>query len=65
MPKGQQGQKRSGGSIGAVVVVEKIAQAEAGRYFAARGARAVPGRAKEVLARSGAANPPRDDDRLE
>ena len=41
------------------------AQAEAGRYFAARGARAVPGRAKEVLARSGAANPPRDDDRLE
>lgn len=41
------------------------AQGEAERYFAARGARAVPGRAKEILARSGQGNPPRDDDRVE
>lgn len=41
------------------------AQAEAERYFAARGARAVRGRAKEILTRSGTGNPPREDDRLE
>ncbi|OYQ33531.1 toxin-antitoxin system HicB family antitoxin [Niveispirillum lacus] len=40
------------------------AQVEAERYFAARGARAVPGRAKEILARSGVGNQPRDDDRV-
>ena len=44
---------------------EATAQAEAERYFAARGARAVRGRAKDILARSGIGNPPRDDDRLE
>ncbi|MEE3624861.1 toxin-antitoxin system HicB family antitoxin [Nitrospirillum sp. BR 11752] len=41
------------------------AQAEAERYFRKRGARAIPGRAKEVLERSGQGNAPRDDDRLE
>ncbi|HEY0833638.1 MAG TPA: toxin-antitoxin system HicB family antitoxin [Azospirillum sp.] len=41
------------------------AQAEAERYFAARGARAVRGQAKAILARSGRGNPPRDDDRLD
>jgi hypothetical protein len=38
------------------------AQAEARRYFDVRAARAKPGRAREVLARSGAGNPPRADD---
>ncbi|NYZ12130.1 toxin-antitoxin system HicB family antitoxin [Azospirillum sp. RWY-5-1] len=38
------------------------AQAEAERYFAARGARAVRGRAKEILARSGVGIAPREDD---
>jgi len=41
------------------------AQAEANRYFAARGARAVRGRAKESLGRSGVGNPPGQDDRIE
>ena len=34
------------------------ARAEAERYFAARGTRAVRGRAKGILARSGLDNPP-------
>ncbi|WP_298329011.1 toxin-antitoxin system HicB family antitoxin [Asticcacaulis sp.] len=37
-------------------------QVEAECYLTAR---AVPGRAKEILARSGIGNPPRDDDRVE
>jgi hypothetical protein len=41
------------------------AQAEAERYFAARGARAKRGRAKEILARTGIGVAPRDDDRLD
>lgn len=41
------------------------AQAEAERVFAARAARAIPGRAKSILARAGRDNPPRPDDRLE
>ena len=41
------------------------ARAEAERYFAARGARAVRGRAKDVLARAGRDNPPRADDVIE
>ncbi|HYD67887.1 toxin-antitoxin system HicB family antitoxin [Azospirillum sp.] len=41
------------------------AQAEAERYFAARGARATRGQARTILARSGVGNPPRDDDRLD
>lgn len=38
------------------------ARAEAQRYFAARGTRAVRGRAKSILARSGLDNPPVADD---
>ena len=41
------------------------AHAEAARYFAARAARATPGRAKDILGRSGVGNTPRDDDRTE
>ena len=41
------------------------AQAEAERYFAARGSRAVRGQAKTTLARSGIGNQPREDDRLD
>jgi hypothetical protein len=40
------------------------AQAEAERYFKARGARVVPGRAKAILSRAGTGNAPRDDDAL-
>jgi hypothetical protein len=50
----------------AVAIASRVgAQAEAARYFAARGARAVPGRAKAILARAGIGNPPRDDDRID
>jgi len=50
----------------AVAVAARVgAQAEAERYFWTRGARAVPGRAKAILARAGIGNKPRDDDRLE
>lgn len=38
------------------------AQAEAERYFAARAARATPGRAREILVRAGKANPPMPGD---
>ncbi len=41
------------------------AQAEAGRYFAARAARAVPGRAREILERAGKDNPPLPGDELD
>ena len=41
------------------------AQAEAERYFAARAARATPGRARDILARAGRANPPRSGDELD
>lgn len=41
------------------------AQAEAGRYFAARAARAVPGRAREILDRAGKDNPPLPGDELD
>jgi len=40
------------------------AQAEAERYFAARAARATPGRAREILARAGQGNPPQSGDEL-
>ena len=50
----------------AVAVAARVgAQAEAARYFAARGARTVPGRAKAILARAGAGNAPREDDAIE
>ncbi|HIJ61386.1 MAG TPA: toxin-antitoxin system HicB family antitoxin [Rhodospirillaceae bacterium] len=41
------------------------AQAEAERYFALRGARAVPGEAMEILNRAGIYNPPREDDLID
>lgn len=40
------------------------AQAEAERYFAARAARAVPGRAREILSRAGIGRPPEPGDEL-
>ena len=41
------------------------AQAEAERYFAARGSRTTPARAMALLARLGTQDTPRDDDRLD
>jgi hypothetical protein len=41
------------------------AQAETGRYFAIRAARAVPGRARAILERSGRDNPPLPGDELD
>ncbi len=41
------------------------AQAEADRYFAGRGARTTPARAKAILMRLGEAGALRDDDRLD
>ena len=38
------------------------AQAEVERALAARGKRAMPGRAREILQRAGRSNPPRPDD---
>jgi hypothetical protein len=47
----------------AVAVASRVgAQAEAARYFAVRGARAMPGRAREILSRAGVGNRPREDD---
>lgn len=40
------------------------AQAEAERCFAARAARATPGRARKILARAGKGNPPMPGDEL-
>ena len=40
------------------------AQAEAERYLAVRAARAVPGRARVILARAGTANPPQPGDEV-
>jgi hypothetical protein len=49
----------------AVAVASRVgAQAEAERYFRIRGARAVPGRAKAILARSGIGNAPREEDTI-
>ncbi len=41
------------------------AQAETERYFAARAARATPGRAREILSRAGKHNPPSPGDELD
>ncbi|MGF6229226.1 hypothetical protein QFZ27_003181 [Inquilinus ginsengisoli] len=50
----------------AVAVASRVgAQAEAERYFAARAARVVPGRAKAILEKAGIGNPPRADDEIE
>jgi len=49
----------------ATVLASRVgAQAEAERSFAARAARATPGRARDILARAGKSNPPRPDDKL-
>ncbi len=49
----------------ATVLASRVgAQAEAERSFAARAARATPGRARDILARAGKSNPPRPDDEL-
>jgi hypothetical protein len=49
----------------ATVLASRVgAQAEAERSFAARGARAIPGRARDILVRAGQGNPPRPDDEL-
>ncbi|WP_342235328.1 toxin-antitoxin system HicB family antitoxin [Inquilinus sp. OTU3971] len=50
----------------AVAVASRVgAQAEAERYFAARAARVVPGRAKAILEKAGIGNQPRADDQIE
>lgn len=50
----------------ALALAERVgAQAEAARYFAARAARTVPGRAKAILARAGRRKKPRPADRRE
>ncbi|MBW8724249.1 MAG: toxin-antitoxin system HicB family antitoxin [Inquilinus limosus] len=50
----------------AVAVASRVgAQAEAERYFAARAARVVPGRAKAILEKAGIGNPPRADDQID
>jgi hypothetical protein len=47
-----------------IVAARVGAQAETERYFAARAARSVPGRAKAVLARAGRGRPPEAGDEL-
>ncbi len=50
----------------ATAVASRIgALSEAQRYFAKRGSRAVPGRAREILSRAGVGNPPDPEDRIE
>jgi antitoxin component of RelBE/YafQ-DinJ toxin-antitoxin module len=50
----------------AVAVASRVgAQAEAERYFSARTARVVRGRAKAILEKAGIGNPPRADDQIE
>lgn len=50
----------------AVAVAARVgAQAEAERYFRIRGARAMPGQAKAILARSGVGNEPREEDAVD
>jgi hypothetical protein len=49
----------------AVTLASRVgAQAEAERYFAARAARATPGRAKKLLAKAGRRQKPRRGDNL-
>jgi len=50
--------------IATALAVRVGAQGEAERYFAARAARATPGRAREILARAGKGNPPEPGDEL-
>lgn len=51
--------------IATALAVRVGAQAEAERYFAARAARARPGRARDILARAGQQRPPVRGDELE
>jgi hypothetical protein len=51
--------------VATAVAARLGAQAEAERYFAARGARTTPARAKAILARLGTTDAPRDDDGLD
>ena len=47
------------------IVASRVgAQSEAERYFSIRAARAVPGRAKEILARAGVGQAPESGDEL-
>ena len=49
----------------AIVLASRIgAQAEAEPILAARAARAIPGRARDILARAGQGNPPQAGDEL-
>ena len=51
--------------VATAVAARVGAQAEAERYFAARGSRTTPARAKALLSRLGTAGAVRDDDRLD
>ncbi len=51
--------------IATVLAAHVGAQAETGRYFAARAARAKPGSARGILARTGRRTRPRNGDRPE
>ncbi len=51
--------------IATAVAARVGAQAEAERYFSARGSRTTPARAKALLSRLGTAGDVRDDDRLD
>ena len=49
----------------AIILASRVgAQAEAERSFAARAARATPGRAREILGRAGQGNPPQPGDEV-
>ncbi len=51
--------------VATAVAARVGAQAEAQRYFSARGARTTPARAKALLLRMGSAEPVRDDDKMD
>ncbi|WP_119680114.1 toxin-antitoxin system HicB family antitoxin [Indioceanicola profundi] len=51
--------------IALAVAGRVAAQSDAERSLAVRAARAIPGRARAVLAKAGQGNEPRPDDRLE
>ncbi|MDB5359657.1 MAG: hypothetical protein JWO51_954 [Rhodospirillales bacterium] len=51
--------------VATAVAARVGAQAEAERYFSARGSRTTPARAKALLKRLGSAGELRDDDRLD
>ncbi len=51
--------------VATAVAARVGAQSEAERYFAARGSRTTPARARALLMRLGTQGKPRDDDRLD